>query len=109
MMRGVANGVMKQIAAERFDASARVHLKRLVNQAIAPTAPVAIEQPQLIVGIPAAAPHPAVHIERATRDAIAIGAGRLVVVLELLNRAAKFRRDSLVGVEAERPVIAGGV
>src|SRR4051812_22406103 len=106
MVRGVAYAVVQEVARERLDARAFRHLHGLVYVCSLPTSARAAIEAQLVVGIPAAAAYPAVHVEGAARDAVAVREMRLVVgVAQLKNRHAKLVRDALVCVEAEDPIV----
>ena len=85
MMRWISHRIMKQIAAERFNAHSFIHNNRFVDNTIAPATSLAIEEAKLIVRIPTATANPTVHIERTPRDPITIGKSGLILRTDEIN------------------------
>src|SRR3989442_13422641 len=103
MLGRVANRVMKQIAAQPRNLS--ICLQGLVYVVASPASTLAIVEPQLVIGTPARMLYPAAEIEREPGH-LEPRRFRFGAALDLLYLAGQLRRHSLIGVEAEDPIVA---
>src|SRR5712691_6448239 len=78
-------------------------------QPLRPTPARAFEQPELAIRIPAAAADPTSHVERSARNAITVSQTGFVAIAQRHDRRSQLRRDTLVGVHTEDPIMRGGV
>lgn len=109
VMRGVAHAEVQEVAAERLDASARVHLDGLVDVRARPAPFRAAVEAELIVRVPTAASNPSVHVARAARYPVAVGEARFVGFAQGHDARAKLVGDALVGVKTEYPIVLRGL
>src|SRR5262245_1599385 len=80
---------------------------RLVWRHAVPVTRVFSIKPHLVIGIPAGMSDPSPEVPGAPRDAKTVGQSRRGAALDVFNRFAQFRRDSLIGVDPENPIPGG--
>src|SRR5262249_23900490 len=101
VVRDAAIGEVLEIVPEHTRRPDQVD--RLVDRTIVPTTGPAIVEPQLIVGIPVCAPNPATQIVCDAWNAVSARSGSGAEYAANLLR--QLRRDALVGVDRQDPVI----
>ena len=104
VIRDVAIRVVLEVVMERARTSL-FQLHRLVHALAVEAADTSIVEPQLIVGIPIGSANPAAQVVRHARHAIA--AHRRPCTHDLLDLGGELRRNPLVGVDRQDPVVGG--
>ena len=103
MMRDVAIGVVLDLALERAGPSLDGH--RLVHVPLDPPARAAVVEAELEVRVPVGGANPPAEVPRHPRNPVALV--RRLALEPGLDLAGQRRRDPLVGVQREDPVVPG--
>src|SRR5262245_45462923 len=105
MLAQIAFGVMEEFAGKHLDPAANTC--RLVWCNSIPITRGFPIKPHLIIRIPPGMFDPASEVLRAPGDAKAIRQSCGITVLQLVNRFAQFRSDSLICIDPEDPIPGG--
>ena len=103
MIRDIAVRKVLQLAMQSADAPTRVH--RFVDVTAVPLRRAPIVEPELVIRVPIRGANPATQIPGHARHTIA-RRGR-IVPQRLGDLTGERRRDPLVGIERENPVVRG--
>src|SRR5215208_3785675 len=104
VVRDAAVGVVLQLTLEERGCSAREPEGFVYAQTI-PAPGTTIVEAELVVGEPVGRPDPATQVLADAADAITTSGGLLLK--QCANLARQLRRDALVGVHRQDPVVAG--